>query len=188
MGLGSGITYARHHPLPAAPARRVVAVADRAEPSRQCDLSGHGRACSCNGLTVLDRLADDRPPGASSRNPGGVRCRSRWACRTGSSPVALHRVSPQEAGAITLLEPVLNPLWAYLISPETDTPTAVTWIGGVLILGALAYRYLPRERVHHKDTKSTKKTIDRSSLCSLCLCGEPHNVLPPPAAPGPSVH
>ena len=56
----------------------------------------------------------------------------------------LRSVSPQEAGAITLLEPVLNPLWAYLVSPETDTPTIYTAIGGVLILGALAYRYLPR--------------------------------------------
>jgi drug/metabolite transporter (DMT)-like permease len=55
----------------------------------------------------------------------------------------LRSVSPQEAGAITLLEPILNPLWAYLISPETDTPANTTWIGGALILGALAYRYLP---------------------------------------------
>ena len=55
----------------------------------------------------------------------------------------LRTVSPQEAGAITLLEPLLNPLWAYLISPETDTPPPTTWVGGVLILGALAYRYLP---------------------------------------------
>ena len=55
----------------------------------------------------------------------------------------LRSVHPQEAGAITLLEPVLNPLWAYLISPETDTPPATTWIGGILILGALMYRYVP---------------------------------------------
>jgi len=58
----------------------------------------------------------------------------------------LRSVSPQEAGAITLLEPMLNPLWAYLISPETDTPTVYTAVGGVLIVGALAYRYLPRSK------------------------------------------
>ena len=58
----------------------------------------------------------------------------------------LRSVSPQEAGAITLLEPVLNPLWAYLISPETDTPTVYTAVGGVLILGALGYRYMPRRK------------------------------------------
>jgi drug/metabolite transporter (DMT)-like permease len=57
----------------------------------------------------------------------------------------LRSVSPQEAGAITLLEPMLNPLWAYLISPETDTPAETTWLGGALILGALAYRYLPHK-------------------------------------------
>jgi drug/metabolite transporter (DMT)-like permease len=55
----------------------------------------------------------------------------------------LRSVSPLEAGAITLLEPILNPLWAYLISPEKDTPTQYTWIGGSLIIGALAYRYMP---------------------------------------------
>lgn len=58
----------------------------------------------------------------------------------------LRSVSPQEAGAITLLEPLLNPLWAYLVSPETDTPPPETWLGGALILGALAYRYAPRKR------------------------------------------
>lgn len=58
----------------------------------------------------------------------------------------LRSVSPQEAGVITLLEPMLNPLWAYLISPETDTPTCYTTIGGVLILGGLAYRYGPGRR------------------------------------------
>ena len=59
---------------------------------------------------------------------------------------ALRSVSPQEAGAISLLEPLLNPLWAYLISPETDTPPRATWIGGAFILGALAYRYMPSRK------------------------------------------
>lgn len=58
----------------------------------------------------------------------------------------LRSVSPQEAGAITLIEPLLNPLWAFLISPETDTPTSFTWVGGMLIVGALAYRYIPRSK------------------------------------------
>jgi len=56
----------------------------------------------------------------------------------------LRSVSPYEAGTITLLEPILNPVWAYLVSPETDTPPVSTWLGGGLILGALAWRYLPR--------------------------------------------
>lgn len=58
---------------------------------------------------------------------------------------ALRSVNPQEAGTITLLEPLLNPVWAYLVSPETDTPTSATWLGGAMILGALAYRYWPRK-------------------------------------------
>ena len=58
----------------------------------------------------------------------------------------LRVVSPQEAGTITLLEPLLNPVWAYLVSPETEAPSAFTWLGGALILGALAWRYSPLAR------------------------------------------
>ncbi|HET6573615.1 MAG TPA: DMT family transporter [Fimbriiglobus sp.] len=59
---------------------------------------------------------------------------------------SLRSVSPQEAGIITLLEPVLNPVWAYLIAPDKETPTAWTVAGGLLLLGALAWRYLPVRR------------------------------------------
>jgi drug/metabolite transporter (DMT)-like permease len=55
---------------------------------------------------------------------------------------SLKAVSPQEAGTITLLEPLLNPLWAYLISGEQ--PSIYTLWGGAFILGALAWRYWPR--------------------------------------------
>jgi drug/metabolite transporter, DME family len=55
----------------------------------------------------------------------------------------LRRVSPQEAGTLTLLEPLLNPLWAYLVSPATESPSLWTLAGGCFILGALAYRYWP---------------------------------------------
>jgi drug/metabolite transporter (DMT)-like permease len=55
----------------------------------------------------------------------------------------LRSVSPQEAGTITLLEPLLTPVWAYLVSPDTEMPTSYTFLGGVLILGALAWRYWP---------------------------------------------
>src|SRR6266851_5310303 len=56
----------------------------------------------------------------------------------------LRVVSPQEAGVITLLEPLLNPLWAYLVARETEAPTMYTLLGGICILGALAWRYWPR--------------------------------------------
>jgi DME family drug/metabolite transporter len=58
----------------------------------------------------------------------------------------LRVVSPQEAGTITLLEPILNPIWAYIVSPETEVPGVFTWIGGAIILGALAWRYWPSRR------------------------------------------
>lgn len=56
----------------------------------------------------------------------------------------LRSVSPQEAGTITLLEPLLNPLWAYLIAGETAS--AFTFVGGGFIVGALAWRYWPRQQ------------------------------------------
>lgn len=58
----------------------------------------------------------------------------------------LRSVSPHEAGIITLLEPLLNPVWAYLITPEKDTPTPAMWLGGGLIFAALVWRYVPDRR------------------------------------------
>ena len=54
----------------------------------------------------------------------------------------------QEAALLTLFEPVLNPLWVWLFWGEA-APLA-TWIGGGLILGGLAARYVlfpPRAEV-----------------------------------------
>ena len=84
----------------------------------------------------------------------------RWACRTFCSPVACVSVNPQEAGALTLIEPLLNPLWAFLISPETDTPAQSTWIGGSMIVGALAYRYLPRSRTGFQPVPSSRVRLE----------------------------
>jgi drug/metabolite transporter (DMT)-like permease len=56
----------------------------------------------------------------------------------------LRALSPQEVGTLTLLEPLLNPLWAYLVYPEKEKPTASIFVGGAFILGGLVYRYLPR--------------------------------------------
>jgi len=55
----------------------------------------------------------------------------------------LRVVSPQEAGAITLLEALLNPIWAYLVWSKTETPALATYVGGAFILGALLWRYWP---------------------------------------------
>jgi drug/metabolite transporter (DMT)-like permease len=54
----------------------------------------------------------------------------------------LRVVSAQEAGTITLLEPILNPFWVYLIAGEK--PSQFTAVGGAFIVGALAWRYWPR--------------------------------------------
>ncbi len=55
----------------------------------------------------------------------------------------LRHVSSVEAGLLTLVEPVLNPAWAYLIAPDSERPTLATLIGGAIILGSLAVRYWP---------------------------------------------
>lgn len=57
----------------------------------------------------------------------------------------LRVLSPQEAGIITLIEPLLNPVWAYMMTPEKDAPTMPMILGGCLILLALAWRYMPRK-------------------------------------------
>ena len=62
----------------------------------------------------------------------------------------LRSVGPQEAGTICLLEPLLNPLWAYLVSPGTEKPSVFTFIGGAVILATLAWRYWPRNAGVHR--------------------------------------
>jgi drug/metabolite transporter, DME family len=56
----------------------------------------------------------------------------------------LRSVSPQEAGTLTLIEPILSPLWAFLVVGQL--PARETWIGGAFILAALLYRYAPSRR------------------------------------------
>lgn len=62
----------------------------------------------------------------------------------------LRTISSQEAAIITLIEPLLNPLWAYLITPEKDTPNVWMFAGGGLILLGLVWRYVPG-RAKNKD-------------------------------------
>jgi drug/metabolite transporter (DMT)-like permease len=64
---------------------------------------------------------------------------------------SLQTISPAEAGTLTLLEPILNPLWAYLVAPTEEMPGAMTWIGGALILSGIAYRYWPRKGNHFRE-------------------------------------
>ena len=55
----------------------------------------------------------------------------------------LKSVGPQEAGTLTLLEPLLVPVWAYLVAPEKEKMSIFVIGGGALILLGLAYRYWP---------------------------------------------
>ncbi len=57
---------------------------------------------------------------------------------------ALTVVTPQEAGLITLLEPVLNPILTWLAVGEV--PVRSTMAGGAVVLAGVAMRYLPSVR------------------------------------------
>jgi len=65
-------------------------------------------------------------------------------CQLGIPYLFLARAVPQvralEVGLFLLIEPVLNPIWAWLVHGETPGPA--TLLGGVLILGATVGRML----------------------------------------------
>ncbi|MBY0588687.1 DMT family transporter [bacterium] len=50
-------------------------------------------------------------------------------------------VPAKEAGILTLIEPVLNPIWAFLIA--RDLPTSGTLVGGAILLTSLLWQYWP---------------------------------------------
>ncbi len=54
---------------------------------------------------------------------------------------AMKTVPAHEASLITLLDPLLVPVWAFFIT--WTTPAAPTWLGGIVFLLALVIRYLP---------------------------------------------
>ena len=53
----------------------------------------------------------------------------------------LREVGTAEAGLIALVEPILNPIWVVLVVGER--PAIPTLIGGLFLLGGVAYRYWP---------------------------------------------
>jgi drug/metabolite transporter (DMT)-like permease len=58
---------------------------------------------------------------------------------------AIQVVPALEASVILLLEPVLNPLWAWLV--QRETPGAWALLGGAIILGATTYKSWSESRV-----------------------------------------
>jgi drug/metabolite transporter (DMT)-like permease len=70
-------------------------------------------------------------------------------------------VPSQEAALITLIEPLLNPIWAYLITPEKDTPNVWMWTGGGLILLALVWRYVPMGKKNYSTVENAEMKRDK---------------------------
>jgi drug/metabolite transporter, DME family len=131
IALGSGLTYAG-----VLIGLRIL----RAESSRWLTVWNH----LLGGLVLVPLVVALRPPTLAQFVVlffyGSLQMGlAYWLVARG-----LRVVSPQEAGTITLLEPILNPIWAYRVSPQTEIPNLFTFIGGVVILGALAWRYWPR--------------------------------------------
>jgi len=58
----------------------------------------------------------------------------------------LKEIKPTEAGLIALLEPLLNPIWAWMVCPASESIDGYTALGGALILGSLAVRYIPMDK------------------------------------------
>ncbi|MBL8821573.1 MAG: DMT family transporter [Planctomycetia bacterium] len=54
---------------------------------------------------------------------------------------AMYHLPAHEASLITLLDPLLAPFWAYLITYQI--PSSTTVAGGIIFLAALILRYLP---------------------------------------------
>ena len=67
----------------------------------------------------------------------------------------LRDVSAPEAGLIALAEPILNPLWVFLVTHER--PSTPTLVGGSLLLSGVALRYLafPAGKVKESKRPST---------------------------------
>jgi drug/metabolite transporter (DMT)-like permease len=73
----------------------------------------------------------------------------------------LQTVNASEAAMLSLLEPILNPLWAYLVSPAHESPPLATWIGGALILSGIAYPYWPRKKAEAKSAGNVNNSLLR---------------------------
>jgi DME family drug/metabolite transporter len=58
---------------------------------------------------------------------------------------AINHIPALEASLLLLIEPVLNPIWAWLIQGEV--PGAWALLGGAIILGATTARSLADRRV-----------------------------------------
>jgi drug/metabolite transporter (DMT)-like permease len=60
----------------------------------------------------------------------------------------LQTIGPAEAGLLGLLEPVLNPIWVYLVRGEV--PHTPTFIGGAFLLMGVATKYWPTRSLQRR--------------------------------------
>lgn len=96
-----------------------------------------------SGLVLLPFVLPLRPPTAAQFVVLFLYGAAQMALPYWLMARGLRSVGPVEAGMITLIEPLLNPLWAYLVSGEV--PAGASYVGGTLILAALVWRYWPRK-------------------------------------------
>ena len=68
---------------------------------------------------------------------------------------ALRTVPPTDVALITLLEPILNPVWVWLAVRES--PHASTFVGGGLIIVALLVRFVGVRRTAVHDTMAERR-------------------------------
>lgn len=66
--------------------------------------------------------------------------------------MGLRTISPAEAGLLSMLEPVLNPIWTRLFAGEK--PGSATVVGGAILLASITARYLPLDRSASKSPRS----------------------------------
>ncbi len=140
MGLGSGFLYA------------VVVLSLRAlsahSPARLVALNLLGTAMGLGLFVLVSQGASGFAAWATAPSAKQVAVLAAFGAVQMALPYwlftrSLRTVSPMEAAIITLLEPLLNPLWAYLLTPDKDTPTVPMLCGGGLILSALVWEYVP---------------------------------------------
>ncbi|VBB06787.1 Hypothetical protein LUCI_2023 [Lucifera butyrica] len=126
LGIVSGISMA------------VMIVALR----RQKDGSPLGSVLLGNGLTFVCGLpfVFDNPPGAAGwaaiAGLGCLQLGLPYALYT----IAIKKVTALEASVITVIEPILNPVWVFLFLGEVPGPWSL--LGGAVILAAITARYI----------------------------------------------
>lgn len=72
----------------------------------------------------------------------------------------IRHVPALEASVLLLLEPALNPVWAWLVHGETPGPWSI--LGGVLILGATLARTFVDARDERRSGGAASAIVDRS--------------------------